>query len=75
MFGSATRGDFDPLKSDVDLVVEFSPNRIPGLGFFGLHREFEEILGRPVDLVTRAMLSERIRDRAIRDSVILYDAA
>ena len=75
MFGSAARADFDPARSDVDLVVDFAPDRTPGIAFFGLHRHFEAILGRPVDLLTRAMLDDRIRDSALHGAVTLYDAA
>ena len=75
MFGSAARADFDPARSDVDLVVDFAPDRTPGIAFFGLHRQFEAILGRPVDLLTRAMLDDRIRDSALNGAVTLYDAA
>ena len=75
MFGSAARADFDPARSDIDLVVEFAPGRTPGIAFYGLHRQFEAILGRPVDLLTRAMLHDRIRDSALSGAVTLYDAA
>jgi predicted nucleotidyltransferase len=56
-------------------VVDFAPDRTPGIAFFGLHRQFEAILGRPVDLLTRAMLDDRIRDSALNGAVTLYDAA
>jgi hypothetical protein len=54
VFGSAARGtDFDPARSDVDLLVTYEPDLPrPGLvEYFGLRDELAAILGRPVDLV------------------------
>lgn len=53
LFGSAARDDFDPAVSDIDLFYEFDAN--PALladRFFGLLEELEQLLGRPVDLVS-----------------------
>jgi uncharacterized protein len=33
LFGSVLRDDFGP-ESDVDVIVEFHPDHIPGLAFF-----------------------------------------
>lgn len=35
LFGSVLRDDFDPSRSEVDVLVEFLPGRIPGWEFFG----------------------------------------
>jgi len=54
VFGSAARGgDFDPVTSDADFLVQFEPGSgLPPLEqFFGLARALEHLLGRPVDLV------------------------
>jgi predicted nucleotidyltransferase len=53
LFGSAARGDFDPISSDIDLFFEFDSDPT-GLAdrFFGLSEELEKLLGRPVDLVS-----------------------
>lgn len=53
LFGSAARQDYDPTRSDVDLLVEFDATG-PGLtldGYFSLKEALEAMLGRPVDLV------------------------
>jgi uncharacterized protein len=53
LFGSVLREDFGP-ASDVDVLVRFAPNA--GHGLFDLvtmEDELSEIIGRPVDLVTR----------------------
>ena len=52
-FGSVLREDFSP-TSDVDVLVEFEPAHIPGLSFFAMETELSAILGRKVDLHTRA---------------------
>lgn len=59
VFGSATSGDFDSARSDVDFLVEFElpagASRFDA--FFGLKEGLEEILGRPVDLVDPSALA------------------
>lgn len=68
LFGSATGASFDLASSDVDVLVEF--NVRPGFDyfgtFFGLKEGLEEILGRPVDLVT----SSSIRNPYFRKAVM-----
>src|SRR5260370_27149260 len=51
--GSAAREvDFDPARSDIDLLVEFEPGRLPTLSaFFRLRDAIETTFGRPVDLL------------------------
>lgn len=62
IFGSALRDDFGP-DSDVDLLVEFQPDRIPGLlGIAGMEIELSELFdGRKVDLRTPEDLSPYFR--------------
>lgn len=75
LFGSVLRDDFRP-DSDVDVLVEFDPDRVPG--FIGLHEaeaELSEILGgRRVDLVTERFLNRRIRDAVLRSAEPAYVA-
>jgi hypothetical protein len=53
VFGSATRNDFDPSRSDVDFLVEFEPESpLRGLDqYFGLKEAMETLFDRQVDLV------------------------
>jgi predicted nucleotidyltransferase len=54
LFGSAARGDFDPERSDVDLLVEFdrdNPEALSLKTYFDFKQALESLLGRPVDLV------------------------
>lgn len=73
-FGSVLRDDFTP-ESDIDVLVEFAPDRIPGLSFFRIQRELSEILGRKVDLQTPNFLSPYFRDRILAEAEVLVDAA
>ncbi|MDQ6928174.1 MAG: nucleotidyltransferase domain-containing protein [Actinomycetota bacterium] len=58
VFGSATSGDFDSARSDIDFLVELEPpagtSRFDA--FFGLKEGLEAILGRSVDLVDPSAL-------------------
>jgi predicted nucleotidyltransferase len=60
LFGSVLREDFGP-KSDVDLIVEFDSDRMPGLAFFGMQAELASIFGREVDLHTPAEFSRYLK--------------
>jgi len=53
VFGSAARGtDFDPDRSDVDLLVSYLPDRPPDIGsYLDLQDALADLLGRKVDLV------------------------
>jgi predicted nucleotidyltransferase len=66
LFGSVARGQGRE-GSDIDLLVDFDP----GSSLFDLlrlNRELEELLGHPVDVVSRGGL--KARDRAILDEAI-----
>ncbi len=73
-FGSVLRDDFTP-ESDVDVLVEFDPDHIPGLAFFSMQRELSALLGRKVDLSTPEWLSSSFRDAVLREAQPLYAAA
>jgi uncharacterized protein len=53
VFGSYLHGDFGP-ESDIDLLVEFDPDHIPGLiTLAGMEIELSELLGgKKADLRT-----------------------
>jgi hypothetical protein len=73
LFGSVLRDDFGP-QSDVDVIVEFDPNHIPGLAFFGMQDELGTILGREVDMHTPAEL-RRYFKHVLQEAQTIYDAA
>ena len=69
VFGSALREDFGP-ESDIDVLVEFEPDRIPGLvAFAGMELDLSKMFGRDVDLVTYAEVEDS-RNYIRRKSVI-----
>lgn len=72
-FGSVLRDDFRS-DSDVDVLVEFEPGHVPGLGFFTMETELSEILGRKVDLNTPKFLSRYFRDQVVAEAEVQYVA-
>ena len=70
-FGSVLRDDFRP-DSDVDVLVEFEPEHVPGLAFYGMEIELSEILGRKVDLRTPADLSRYFRQDVLKLAEVQY---
>lgn len=75
-FGSVLRDDFQP-QSDVDVLVEFEPERDRKLTYFTLGRlqlELEQLLDRRVDLALANALDERWRDEILRTAEVQYDA-
>jgi len=71
VFGSVLRPDFRP-DSDIDVLVEFDPDHIPGLSFFAMEDELSAILGRKVDLNTPQCLSRYFRDKVLQEAVVQY---
>lgn len=72
LFGSATREDFDPQRSDLDFLVEFDPAaRGGGFGdvYFKLHEDLEKLFGRKVDLIERQVV-ERSKNPYRRESIL-----
>ena len=74
LFGSVLRDDFGP-SSDVDVLVEFERDHVPGFAFFDLQEELGAILGRQVDLHTPGSLSRYFRERVVREAQDQYVAA
>lgn len=73
VFGSALRDDFGP-DSDIDMLVEFEPDHIPGLlGIAGMELELSDLLGgRKVDLRTPADLSRYFRQEVMEMAEVQY---
>lgn len=70
-FGSVLRDDFTP-ESDVDVLVEFEPEHVPGLDFFRIQDELSNLLGVRVDLNTIDSLSRYFRNRIIQEASVAY---
>ena len=75
LFGSVLRDDFDPARSDVDVLAEFEPGALNGVGFryFGYGEELSAILGRKVDFCSR--LNKYIEGDVCREAVTIYERA
>lgn len=74
LFGSQLKGTARP-DSDIDLLVEFEPEHIPGLlALAGMEIELSELLGRKVDLRTADDLSRFFRDEVVRTAQVQYAA-
>jgi predicted nucleotidyltransferase len=74
LFGSVLREDFRE-DSDIDVLVEFEPDHIPGLSFFGMEQELSEIMGRKVELHTPHFLSPYFRDQVMEEAEVQYVGA
>jgi uncharacterized protein len=73
VFGSVGRGDTST-DSDIDLLYELEPHARLGWHIEDLAQELSAVLGRPVDLVSRRALNERLRDDVLAEARLLYAA-
>ncbi|MFQ6608847.1 MAG: nucleotidyltransferase family protein [Fidelibacterota bacterium] len=73
LFGSALRGELHP-DSDIDILVEFEEDHIPGLiTFCGMQNELSDMIGREVDLRTPQDLSRYFRDEVVETALVQYE--
>jgi predicted nucleotidyltransferase len=72
LFGSVLTDRFKP-DSDIDILVEFYPEHIPGLAFFGMEEELSVMLGQKVDLNTPDFLSRYFRDETVKNAQVEYE--
>jgi len=74
LFGSQLKETAGP-ESDIDLLVEFDVEHIPGLmGIVEMEIELTDLLGQKVDLRTAADLSRYFRDEVIQIAQVQYAA-
>ena len=69
LFGSFARGTARD-DSDVDILVGFGEPPAPS-DFFGVQFYIEDLLGRPVDLVTETALRPQLRPYVERDAIAI----
>ena len=74
LFGSFVRDEAGP-ESDVDLLVDFQDGRKTFEGFFAVLDFLEEVLGRPVELLTRPGLSKYIGPHIVSTTEYVLPAA
>jgi predicted nucleotidyltransferase len=70
VFGSAADGAFDVTRSDIDFLVEFSPEDAGSLfhRYFGLQEALENVFHRKIDLVSASALSNPYFIAAVNQS-------
>jgi predicted nucleotidyltransferase len=69
VFGSVARGEADE-QNDMDFLVDLEPGRTL-LDLGGLQYDLEQLLGYRVDVVPERGLKPRIRERVLREAVLL----
>jgi predicted nucleotidyltransferase len=69
LFGSCIRDEM-ATDSDIDILVEIEKD-ISLLDFVGLKLEIEEVLGRKVDLVEYDTIKPLLRERILKEQVII----
>ena len=74
VYGSALREDFGP-ESDIDVLVEFEPDRIPGLiALAGMELDFRAIFpDHKADMRTAEDLSRHFRQDVLNKAEVLYE--
>ena len=76
-FGSVVRADFDPARSDVDVLVDFGNNSAlsPLAQYFDFKESLEALFGRPVDIISSGNIRNPYVRRAVeRDKIPVYGA-
>jgi len=71
VFGSYARED-STSRSDIDILVRFA-ERKSLLDIVRIEREWSEILGTRVDLLTEKSISPYLRDRIRKELKVIYD--
>lgn len=78
LFGSAATGEFDPVRSDIDFLVEYPPDYDFGhwlARFFEFRKRLEQLLGHPVDLVMVGAMRNRHFIQSVNENRQLLYAA
>jgi hypothetical protein len=73
LFGSVLRDDFDPARSDVDVLVEYEPHVRPSWDVFEHAWDLGHLLGRKADMNTPGMLNHRFSDHVLRTAMLVFD--
>jgi len=79
LFGSVLRDDFDPRKSDIDVLITFFPNVTWGWNMVDMHEELERIFSRNVDMLEKRVIEKSknpLRKKEILDThEVVYEQA
>lgn len=69
VFGSFARGD-NTRNSDLDLLIDLQPGRSL-LDIVAIKQDLQDLLGRPVDVVTERSLSPYFRNTVCEEAVAI----
>ncbi len=71
IFGSFVRGE-QKKRSDVDILVEFKEEDIPGLlKFIAIERCLEKILKRKVELVRKEAIRAELKEKILKEAIYI----
>lgn len=70
IFGSVARGE-EKENSDIDFLIDYDLNRISPWFPVGLINDLEAYLGKKVDVVTEKSLHYFLRDKILKEAVLL----
>jgi predicted nucleotidyltransferase len=69
LFGSLARNEAGP-GSDIDVLVEFAPGRVPDLlRWMALRKDIAALMPGRVDIVDGGALRPAVREHALRDAL------
>ena len=72
IFGSVARGEAGP-ESDIDVLVEFAPGRVPDVfRYVGLQEQIAGLLPGRVDVVHQGGMRPAVQDRVMRDLILAF---
>lgn len=75
VFGSILRDDFDPARSDVDVMAEFDPSAAADFGnYLDFKEALERMFGRPVDVISGAIRNPYVRHAIEQSKAPVYAA-
>lgn len=76
LFGSVLRPDFDPARSDVDVLIEFQRGASRSLFVIvNIQDDLQALFGRPVHVMTPGSISKYFRNDVLREAELQYVAA
>ena len=74
LFGSILRNDFHE-DSDIDVLVEFEEEHIPGLRIITIENELSQLFGgRKTDMVNPKYLNARLKKRILDSAKVQYSS-
>ena len=67
VFGSVVRGEETP-ESDIDFLIDYDPDKITPWFPGGLLMDWQDLLGRKVDILTENGISPLIREQVLLEA-------